>query len=168
MRIAIDTGGTFTDCVFVRDGRLEILKVFSTPANPARAIVDSLKQVRGGETGATAPFELLHGTTVGTNAVLTRNGARVALVTTEGFEDVLAIGRQAREQLYDFSFTRPPALIPARRRLGVTERMGPRGEVLTALNPQSIKQMIAQLRRVRPEAIAVSLLFSFINPAHER
>ncbi len=166
MRIAIDTGGTFTDCVFVRDGRLEILKVFSTPANPARAIAGSLRQIR--KDSAKDALELLHGTTVGTNAVLTRNGARVALVTTEGFEDVLAIGRQAREQLYDFSFTRPPALIPARRRLGVTERMGPRGEVLTALNPQSIKQMIAQLRRVRPEAIAVSLLFSFINPAHER
>src|SRR5215475_9162740 len=91
LRVAIDTGGTFTDCVWVEGGRLKTLKVFSTPADPSRAIADALKKI-----GAGAEATLLHGTTVGTNALLQRKGARVALVTTAGFEDVIEIGRQAR------------------------------------------------------------------------
>ena len=168
MRIAIDTGGTFTDCVFVQGSRLRVLKVFSTPANPARAIAGALEQIHEEAGAERGTVELLHGTTVGTNAMLTRTGGRIALVTTKGFEDVLVIGRQAREKLYDFSFRRPPALVPAGRRLGVDERIGPRGEVLAPLQPKSLRQLTARLRRLRPEAVAVSLLFSFINPAHER
>ncbi|MGH9788868.1 MAG: hydantoinase/oxoprolinase N-terminal domain-containing protein, partial [Candidatus Acidiferrales bacterium] len=117
MRIAIDTGGTFTDCVYLRNGRLEILKVFSTPSNPARAIAQAVAAVQK-RLASAAPVELLHGTTVGTNALLERRGGRVALVTTEGFEDVLVIGRQARPELYNFFVQKPRPLVPAARRLG--------------------------------------------------
>ncbi|MEE9235960.1 MAG: hydantoinase/oxoprolinase N-terminal domain-containing protein, partial [Candidatus Acidoferrales bacterium] len=121
MRVAIDTGGTFTDCVYLDGRRLEILKVFSTPANPARAIAQALAAVQSSISGG--PLDLLHGTTVGTNALLERRGARILLVTTAGFEDVLVIGRQARSRLYDFFLTRPPPLVPAARRLGIRERL---------------------------------------------
>lgn len=176
MRIAIDTGGTFTDCVFLgpdgrgsaRGRRLEILKVFSTPANPARALVQAVERVRARLAKPREPVELLHGTTVGTNTLLERRGARIALVTTEGFEDVLVIGRQARPRLYDFFVTRPEPLVPASRRLGLRERVGPGGGVVLALTPAELKRLRRALARLRPAAVAVSLLFSFANPAHER
>src|SRR5205823_3503142 len=95
LRVAVDTGGTFTDCVWIEDGQVRMLKVFSTPADPAEAIVKALKKI-----GIKDSLILLHGTTVGTNTLLQRKGARVALVTTAGFEDAIEIGRQARPKLY--------------------------------------------------------------------
>ncbi|MGH9862565.1 MAG: hydantoinase/oxoprolinase family protein [Candidatus Acidiferrales bacterium] len=180
MRLAIDTGGTFTDCVYLRGARLEILKIFSTPANPARAIAAAVRSVRarlpappepaGWRRGRVpaAPVELLHGTTVGTNALLERRGGRIALVTTAGFEDVLVIGRQARPRLYDFFVTRPPALVPAGRRFGLAERIGPRGQVLIPLRASDLARLCERVRRAHPQAVAVSLLFSFANPVHEQ
>src|ERR1022692_5282674 len=112
-RIAIDTGGTFTDCVWVEGGRLKTLKVFSTPDDPSRAIAEALSKI-----GAGAGVTLLHGTTVGTNALLQRQGARVALITTSGFEDVIEIGRQARPTLYDFFFDRIQPLVEREMRFG--------------------------------------------------
>ena len=91
MRVAVDTGGTFTDCVFLIDGELKVLKLFSTPADPSLAVLDALAKIQAGS----AP-EVRHGTTIGTNAMLERKGARVAFVTTAGFEDTIAIGRQTR------------------------------------------------------------------------
>ncbi|MGH9811903.1 MAG: hydantoinase/oxoprolinase family protein [Candidatus Acidiferrales bacterium] len=167
MRIAIDTGGTFTDCVYLRAGRLEILKVFSTPANPARAIAQAVDTVRE-RLKAAAPVELLHGTTVGTNALLERRGGRVALVTTEGFEDVLVIGRQARPELYNFFVQKPPALVPAARRLGLRERISADGRVLVPLTPAALARLHRAVRRLRPQAVAVCLLFSYLNSVHER
>lgn len=164
MRIAIDTGGTFTDCVFQRGPRLEILKVFSTPANPARAIARALEAICPVPEGV----ELLHGTTVGTNALLERRGGRITLVTTAGFEDVLVIGRQARPRLYGFFVTRPPPLVPAARRLGVRERVGPHGQVLLPLTEAEVERLRQRVERTRPTAVAVCLLFSFAHPAHER
>jgi len=114
LRIAIDTGGTFTDCVWVDGGHLKTLKVFSTPDDPSRAIAEALKKI-----GAGAGVTLLHGTTVGTNALLQRKGARVALITTSGFEDVIEIGRQARPRLYDFFFDRVPLLVARDMRFGI-------------------------------------------------
>jgi len=96
LRIAIDTGGTFTDCVWVEGGTLRTLKVFSTPDDPSRAIGEALKKIGGAAENTGAGLTLLHGTTVGTNALLQRKGARVALITTAGFEDTIEIGRQAR------------------------------------------------------------------------
>ena len=130
IRIAIDTGGTFTDCVWVEGGVLRTLKVFSTPDDPSRAIAEALRQIgaarKPGEAakkpGAGAALTLLHGTTVGTNALLQRRGARVALITTSGFEDVIEIGRQARPRLYDFFFDRVAPLVRRDLRFGVTER----------------------------------------------
>src|SRR5215469_10921933 len=103
LRIAIDTGGTFTDCVWIDPStrRLRMLKVFSTPVDPSQAIVEAI-----GKIASASGFILLHGTTVGTNTLLERKGARTALVTTAGFEDAIEIGRQARPRLYDFFFDR--------------------------------------------------------------
>ncbi|HXQ98292.1 MAG TPA: hydantoinase/oxoprolinase family protein [Candidatus Limnocylindrales bacterium] len=165
MRIAMDTGGTFTDCVFVRDGRLEILKVPSTPDNPARAIVHALEKV----IGAPEPeLELTCGTTVGTNALLERRGGRVALVTTAGFEDVLEIGRQARPKLYDFFVDRPAPLVPSDRRFGLRERISADGGLVRRPSQGDIVAIVRKVVRSRAESAAVCFLFSFTNPAHER
>src|SRR5438270_946975 len=163
LRIAIDTGGTFTDCVWVEGGRLRLLKVFSTPADPSQAIVNALRKI-----GHRDDWVLLHGTTVGTNTLLQRKGARVAFVTTAGFEDSIEIGRQARPRLYDFFFDRVPPLVAAELRFGVDERIGPQGEIVQALDPAGVRLLSANLREARPQAVAVSLLFSFANPVHER
>ncbi|HEV2687097.1 MAG TPA: hydantoinase/oxoprolinase family protein, partial [Bryobacteraceae bacterium] len=163
LRIAIDTGGTFTDCVWVERGRVRMLKVFSTPADPSRAIVEVLKKI-----GVRDSLVLLHGTTVGTNTLLQRKGARVALVTTAGFEDAIEIGRQARPKLYDFFFDRVEPLVPADLRFGVDERTGSDGEILRAPSQQDLGSLAGTIRQKNPEAIAISLLFCFANPQHER
>src|SRR5690606_24898099 len=119
-RITVDTGGTFTDFVRVSGGRIEIFKELSTPASPEQAILQGLARVPAAAIG-----EVIHGTTVATNALLERKGARTALVTTAGFEDVLAIGRQARPNLYDIFAARPEPLVPARLRFGVRQRTLP-------------------------------------------
>src|SRR5689334_20344503 len=109
--VGVDTGGTFTDFVFQTEGGLKIFKLPSTPEDPSLAITEGLRKIAE-ETGAEiGSIEVVHGTTVGTNALLTRRGARIALVTTAGFEDVLAIGRQARPSLYDLNATKPEPLV---------------------------------------------------------
>src|SRR5580658_3790259 len=163
LRIAIDTGGTFTDCVWVERGRIRMLKVFSTPEDPSQAIGGALEKI-----GARDPLILLHGTTVGTNTLLQRKGARVALVTTAGFEDVIEIGRQARPKLYDFFFDRIEPLVPADLRFGIEERTASDGEILTKLSPTHLKSLATQVSAKRPESIAISLLFSFANPKNEQ
>ena len=162
-RIAIDTGGTFTDCVWIdATNRLRMLKVFSTPADPSQAIVDALREIdHEGE------LIILHGTTVGTNTLLERKGARTALVTTAGFEDAIEIGRQARPKLYDFFFDRVEPLVPAELRFGIEERTASDGEILTAPSPADLKSLASQVAAKHPESIAISLLFSFANPKNE-
>ncbi len=160
LRIAVDTGGTFTDAVWVEDGEVRLKKVFSTPRDPSKAIVASIPK-------AASSVLLLHGTTVGTNALLERKGARVAFVTTDGFEDVLLIGRQARPKLYDLFFERIEPLVPPERCFGVEERTSADGEILEQASAKRVSQLAAEIRGTRPEAIAVSLLFSFVNPANE-
>src|SRR5690349_7317366 len=120
LRVAIDTGGTFTDCVWVERGQIRLLKIFSTPSDPAQAIAEAVRQIADD-----SAIVLLHGTTVGTNTILQRKGARVALVTTAGFEDAIEIGRQARPKLYDFYFDRVEPLVPSDLRFGVNERVDP-------------------------------------------
>ena len=178
MRIAIDTGGTFTDVVFLDRGQLRILKVPSTPQNPEHAIGNALRALAAapdrepgrapGSPHDPSPLELLCGTTVGTNALLERRGGRVTLVTTAGFEDVLAIGRQARPRLYDFFVDLPEPLVPPRRRLGLRERVGSQGEILLRPSPRELERVTRSVRRSGAEAVAVCLLFAFANPAHER
>ncbi len=162
LRVAIDTGGTFTDCVWVEAGEFKALKVFSTPDDPSRAIAEALAKI-----GATAGVTLLHGTTVGTNALLERKGARVALITTAGFEDVIEIGRQARPRLYDFFFDPIPPLVARDMRFGVHERIDAEGRVLQRPSDAELRQLREAVLRAQPEAIAVSLLFSFANPENE-
>ncbi len=168
MRIAIDTGGTFTDCIFLRHGRLELLKVPSTPRDPSQAISDALVRLLPRSKEPLDELDLTCGTTVGTNALLEHRGGRVALVTTAGFEDVIAIGRQARPRLYDFFVEKAEPLAPRERRFGFHERVDYAGRAL--LNPTSseLVRVVRQVARSRPDAVAVCLLFSFANPTHER
>jgi N-methylhydantoinase A len=164
LRIAIDTGGTFTDCVWIDPAtrRLKMLKVFSTPADPSQAILEALKQITHDEN-----FILLHGTTVGTNTLLERKGARSALVTTQGFEDAIEIGRQARPKLYDFFFDRIAPLVPKDLRFGLHERTAADGKILTAPTTQELRDLVDQIAAANPESIAIALLFSFANPKNE-
>src|ERR1041385_307679 len=164
LRIAIDSGGTFTDCVWLEDASLRILKVFSTPADPAQAIAEAVHTIASGS----PELVVLHGTTVGTNTLLQRKGARVALVTTRGFEDSIEIGRQQRPKLYDFFFEREAALATAELRFCVEERTSAEGEVLSAPDRPALTKLAEQIAAQRPEAIALSLLFSFANPTNER
>ncbi len=163
MRIAIDTGGTFTDCVYFQDGKLQVLKVFSTPADPGQAVLQALERI-----GAQGEVVVRHGTTVGTNAMIERKGARVAFVTTAGFEDTIAIGRQARARLYDWFQPAPDCLAPSHLRFGIEERVSAEGEVLLAPTAPKLQQLVERIRASDAEAIAISLLFSFANPAHEQ
>src|SRR5437660_2920633 len=161
-RIGIDAGGTFTDCVWLERGHVRMLKVFSTPADPSEAIAEALRKV-----GAPDSLSILHGTTVGTNTLLQRKGARVALVTTAGFEDAIEIGRQARPKLYDFFFDRVEPLVPVERRFGIEERTASDGKILHTASRKELAPLLKRLREAHPEAIAISLLFSFANPNNE-
>lgn len=163
MRIAIDTGGTFTDCVWTERGRVRMHKVFSTPADPSQAILETLKKIN-----ISGSLVLLHGTTVGTNTLLQRKGARVALLTTSGFEDAVEIGRQARPSLYDFFFDRVQPLVSSEMRFGVEERTDCEGRILQELSATQLKTLAEQVKEAHPEALAISLLFSFANPHNEK
>jgi len=164
IRIAIDSGGTFTDCVWLDGSTLRVLKVFSTPADPAEAIAGAVQKIAG----STEQVTVLHGTTVGTNTLLQRKGARVAFVTTAGFEDSIEIGRQHRPKLYDFFFEREPALAPAELRFAVKERTSAEGVILHDPEPAALAALVERIAAERPQAIALSLLFSFANPCNER
>ena len=163
LRIAIDTGGTFTDCIWTdpETRRLKMLKVFSTPVDPSQAIVEALSKITPGE------FVLLHGTTVGTNTLLERKGACTALVVTAGFEDAIEIGRQARPQLYDFFFDRVEPLVPKDLRFGINERTAADGQILNAPTQRELSALAERVASAHPQAIAISLLFSFANPQNE-
>jgi N-methylhydantoinase A len=164
IRMGVDVGGTFTDLAAVVEGRLVTAKVPTTPRDQAAGALASIEVagVTAAEIGA-----LCHGTTVATNALLERQGARTALVTTEGFRDVLEIGRQNRPSLYDLTEDRPPPLVPRELRFTVRERMGPAGEI-QPLDEESVSEVAAELARAEVEAVAVCLLFAFLHPAHER
>ena len=164
MRLGIDTGGTFTDFVFLGEGVGRVHKVASTPGNPLQAILQGVGELcPGGLDGAA----VIHGTTVGTNAFLTRRGARVVLVTTQGFEDVLFIGRQTRRQLFDLAPSRPPELLPREQVVGVGERLRADGSVLVSLTSEEIARVVQAVATLKPEAVAVSLLHSYVNTEHE-
>jgi N-methylhydantoinase A len=160
--IAVDSGGTFTDCVWSDAGQLRILKVFSSPGDRSQAIAEAVAK-----TGHKGPVVLLHGTTVGTNALLERKGARVAFVTTAGFEDTIEIGRQNRPKLYDLLFERIPPLVERNMRFGVDERVSCMGEVVCAPERGELAQLAVDVQRSGAESIALSTLFSFANPANE-
>ncbi len=166
--VGVDTGGTFTDFVYEADGKLQLFKLASTPLDPSQAITAGLRLITAKTNARLAQFDVSHGTTAGTNALLQRRGARTALVTTAGFEDVLAIGRQARPELYNPDAVRPPTLIPDELRFGVRERVAADGAVLIGLASADLKALVVRLKKARVESVAVSLLFSFVRPEHEQ
>jgi N-methylhydantoinase A len=162
MRIAIDTGGTFTDCVYFQGGKLKVIKVFSSPSDPGQAVLEALRRI-----DARDDVVVRHGTTVGTNAMIERKGARVAFVTTAGFEDTIAIGRQARAKLYDWFQPIPDCLAPEQLRFGVRERVSAEGDVLESPESEELELLAERIHASGAEAVAISLLFSFANPVNE-
>jgi N-methylhydantoinase A len=164
IRLGVDVGGTFTDLVALRDGRIVTAKVPSTPRDQSAAVLAAFASC-GLSPEAIGIFA--HGTTVATNTLLERSGARTALVTTEGFRDVLEIGRQNRPSLYDLKRGRPASLVPRELRFTVRERMGPEG-VVVPLDDDDLARVVGALAAARVEAVAVCLLFGFLHPEHER
>jgi N-methylhydantoinase A len=168
IRVGVDTGGTFTDFVYEQNGQLRLFKVPSTPADPSLAIRKGLDKICLEIPVSLSHIEVVHGTTVGTNALLQRRGARTALITTRGFEDVLEIGRQARPELYNLNAVKPPPLVPDELRFGVAERVVASGEVLQPLDERDLAALVGRVRRENVESVAVSFLFSFLYPQHEK
>ncbi|MEP6569816.1 MAG: hydantoinase/oxoprolinase family protein [Acidobacteriota bacterium] len=168
VRVGVDTGGTFTDFVFAASGQLEVFKLPSTPSDPSRAIAAGLKTISKTTGVAVQNLEVVHGTTVGTNALLERRGARTALVTTRGFEDVLVIGRQARPELYNLNAVKPPPLVPDALRFGVGGRVTATGEIIESLSESELDELVLRLRKAKVDSVAICLLFSFVNPEFEK
>ena len=170
-RVGVDIGGTFTDVALINDatGEIGVVKVPTTPRNFADGVLAALDlAMRRFDLAARDVGLLSHATTVVTNAILLEKGARAALVATRGFRDVLELRRSARADLYDLFQDAPATLIPRRRRYEITERIGADGKVVAALVEDEIDDLIAALKAERVEAVAVSLLFSFLNPEHEQ
>jgi N-methylhydantoinase A len=166
-RVGVDIGGTFTDLVMVRDGRVDVTKTPSTPAAPERGVVDGLRRLREAKNLRFDAVDFLaHGTTVATNAVLEGEWADTALLTTEGFRDALEVGRQARPDIYDFQAEKPAPVVERDRRYEVPERLDERGEVLEPLEEAAVRDLADELDDV--DSVAVSLLFSFEDDSHER
>src|SRR5215210_1830000 len=166
VRIGIDIGGTFTDLVFLNGrGEVSTRKVLSTPEDYSQGIIDGLSSDPGVEPDDIA--QLMHGTTVATNAILEGKGARVGLITTLGFRDVLEIRRLRMPALYDIRWRKPPALVPRRLRLEVLERINAKGEVERPLDEATAADAIEKLLAADVDAIAVCLINAYANGAHE-
>lgn len=171
MQIAVDIGGTFTDIVALgEDGHVALTKVRTTPKDLLQGITEAVRRVlalAGADPGRVQ--RIVHGTTIATNAVIEQKGAVTAILTTEGFEDVLELGRQKRSRMYDLDMDAetPTFLAPRRRRIGIRERLDARGHVLVALDEEQVRGEVARLREEGVQALAVCYLFSFLNPQHE-
>ena len=169
--IGVDVGGTFTDFYAFDDqsGASCVHKIPSTPANPAQAIVNGLRTLCAAHAIAPRTIKRLsHGTTVATNALLQRRGATVALITTQGFRDLLEIGRQIRPHMFSLQEDYPTPLVPRQRRFEIAERVTASGAILRPLHQASLEAAVAQVRASGAQACAVCLLFAFVNPTHER
>ena len=175
-RVGVDSGGTFTDvCLFDEEqGRVEVWKVPSTPDDPSRGIAqgveESLRRVApdAGDKPAAAVAYFGHGTTVATNALIQHRGVKTGLITTEGFRDLLEIGRQKRPDLYDIQVDKPPTLVPRDLRLEVPERVLHTGEVATTLDEDAVRAAARRLKAAGVKAVAVSFLYGFVRPEHEK
>jgi len=170
-KIGVDVGGTFTDLVVIdeEDGRINLTKVPSTPKNPDRGVLVGIEKVS--RLFSVLPEEvgfLIHGTTVATNALIERKGVESALIVTQGFRDVLHIARQTRPKLYDFFARRPDPFVPRRLRFEVEERILAGGEVAEPLNEKSVRSVAEAIKDSAIRVVAVCLLHSYTNPAHEQ
>jgi len=169
--IGVDVGGTFTDIILSdsETGRQVVHKVPSTPESQDKAVTRGIVEILQKENIDPAEITLVgHGTTVATNAMLQRKGARVCLVTTKGFEDILEIGRQNRDDIYDICATRTTPLVERIDRYGIKERVDWKGEIIKNLDDVDIEELATKLKQVNPDAVAISLLFSFKFPEHEK
>lgn len=164
IRLGIDTGGTFTDFILMEEGRLRVHKVLSTPLNPALAIIEGLKNLEVFD----RPIDIIHGTTVATNALLERRGARLAFITTAGFEDLLTIGRQTRRELYNIMVEERNPLVPRQFCFGLPERIDPQGRVILHLDLQFLEKIVEELKEKGVEAAAVCFLHSYACATHEK
>ncbi|WP_043361697.1 hydantoinase/oxoprolinase family protein [Belnapia sp. F-4-1] len=168
-KLAVDIGGTFTDlAVETEEGRWTA-KVLTTPSAPERGVLEGVRVVL--EKAALNPADIalvIHGTTLATNAVIERKGAKTALLTTEGFRDVLALGNESRYDQYDLNIELPQPLVPRRWRLPVTERLDNTGKVLAPLDAAAVERHVAFMREEGIEALAIGFLHAFVNPAHEQ
>ncbi len=169
--IGVDVGGTFTDIIMVdtETGHQHIHKVPSTPRQQDKAVVRGILELSENEGVPADSVELVvHGTTVATNAMLERKGASVCLITTAGLEDVLEIGRQNREDIYEINAKRPQPLVTRDNRIGLKERVDWQGNIITPIEPDELLKAIREIESRRPQAVAVSFLFSFLHPDHEQ
>ena len=168
-RLAVDIGGTFTDLALEHAGRRHTAKVLTTAAAPELGVMDGVRVVlEAAGIGARDLGMVIHGTTLATNAIIERKGARTALLTTEGFRDVLAMGNESRYDQYDLNIVLPEPLVPRYLRLAVPERLDNTGRVLRALDERAVRGTAAVLRREDVESVAVGFLHAFVNPDHER
>jgi N-methylhydantoinase A len=172
--IGIDIGGTFTDFVIQdrEQGRIITSKVLSTPSDPSQAVINGLEAIltalTAEDSASPQGYTITHGSTVATNALLERKGARTALVTTSGFRDVLEIGRQTRPNLYDLSARLPEPIVPKNWRFEVDQRVDSQGEVINDLNQDELARLVSKIEDGSIESVAICLLFSFIHPEHEQ
>jgi N-methylhydantoinase A len=170
-RIGVDIGGTFTDLVMldVQSGRLYNEKVLTTPADPSLGVLDGVRRIlQVNKVAPAAVRQVIHGTTLVANAVIERQGVRLALVTTAGFRDILQIGTEWRYDTYDLFMEVPEPLVPRRLRFEVPERIGPAGDILTPLNEAAVIEVVHQVVASGVSAVAISLLHGFRNPVHEQ
>lgn len=169
-RLGVDIGGTFTDIVLYDDkGWADIAKVPSTPDDPGSAVVEGVVSILKKHGIAHGDIEeIVHGTTVGSNTILQKVGAKTALLTTKGFRDVLEIGRIRTPGMFDLTWEKPVQLVTRRHRFEVTERMSAAGEVVTPLDVEALRDVMARVVDERCEAVAICFLHSYANPAHER
>ncbi|HTE83663.1 MAG TPA: hydantoinase/oxoprolinase family protein, partial [Dehalococcoidia bacterium] len=166
--LGVDVGGTFTDFMLLVDGRLTVFKRPSTPLDPSRAVLEGIAEMGAASTDSAHGIgEVVHGSTVATNAVLERKGARTGLINTAGLRDLLEIGRQSRPHLYDLEPHRTQPLVPRERRYEAGERVGSDGAVLRPLQPVDIERILDNAAADGVESLAISLLFSYLNPTHE-
>jgi N-methylhydantoinase A len=168
-RLAVDIGGTFTDLALEQDGKRTTAKVLTTQSAPERGVMDGFRAII--QTAGVAPADIeliIHGTTLATNAVIERKGARTALITTEGFRDVIAMGNESRYDQYDLNIVLPEPLVPRHLRLPVPERLDNTGKILRPLDEAAVLALIPVLKQENVESIAVGLLHAFVNPIHER
>ena len=168
-KIGVDTGGTFTDIVMSVEGSLFTHKVLSTPKNPANAVIKGINEiVEMYNQDSLVGVEIVHGSTVATNALLEYGGARIALITTKGFEDVIEIGRQSRQNIYDIFVQRPAPLVPTELRFGINERTLYTGDIQTEVSNEELYTLSEQLSTLKLDAIAICFLFSYVNPKNEQ
>lgn len=168
-RIGIDIGGTFTDlCIVEDDGTTWTTKLLTTPADPSDGFLKILQRALQARPTARDTSEIVHATTIATNAILEHNTARMGLITTRGFRDVLEIGRHFRRDIYNLRLQKPPVLIPRQRRLEVTERIASDGSIVVALERDEVTRAIEELIEDQVEVILVCFLNSYVNPAHEQ